>query len=140
MATSRETVERFVAALADRDLPAAMRLYAPAATWEVHTPGTDGRLDGPSEIAGRMDPWFTGRDGFTVARHRAIGDGPVVALQWELHWRDAQDGAPCVSHQSHVFEVVGGLIERHWLYCSGVRVYDLPAEGEDADVATAAPA
>jgi hypothetical protein len=134
MTSPRATVEQFVTALAARDLAAAMRLYAPAATWEVHVPDMDDLLDDPSAIAARMDPWFTGRDGFLVARHRVIGDGPELALQWELHWRDAHDGAPCVSHQTHVFEVADGLIERHWLYCAGVRVYDLPAEPEDADV------
>jgi hypothetical protein len=125
----RATVERFVEALGARDLAAAMALYDPEATWEVHVPGGDGLQEGVAEIAALMDPWFTGRDGFAIERWRLIGDGPVIALQWELHWRDAADGAPCISHQSHVFEVRDGLIQRHWLYCSGVRVFDLdPAE------------
>jgi limonene-1,2-epoxide hydrolase len=130
MREAKATIERFVAALGERDLAAAMALYHPDASWEVHVPGGDGLQEGVAEIAALMDPWFTGRAGFAVERSRIIGDGPTLALQWQLHWRDAADGAPCVSHQSHVFEVEDSLIRRHWLYCSGVRVYDLaPDDG-----------
>jgi hypothetical protein len=137
MRDERTTVERFVEALGRRDLAAAMTLYDPAATWEVHVPGGDGLQAGVDEIAALMEPWFTGRDGFAIERRRLVGDGPTIALQWELRWRDAADGAPCVSHQSHFFEVRDGLIQRHWLYCSGVRVFD-PAPADEATEGVAA--
>jgi ketosteroid isomerase-like protein len=116
------TVEQFVEALRRRDLAAVLALYAPDATWEVHVPGGDGLQHGPAEIADLMDPWFTGRAGFTIARHRLVSADSTWALQWELHWLDAVDGTPCTCHQSHFFEVRDGLIARHWLYCAGVRV------------------
>ena len=118
----RQTVERFVRALAERDQQAALALYEPAADWEVHVPGGDGLQHGVGEIGELLRPWFTGRDGFEVARYQLVDQGESVALRWELHWRDELDGAPCVSHQSHFFDVRNGRIHRHWLYCSGVRV------------------
>jgi limonene-1,2-epoxide hydrolase len=132
MSSEGAVVEQFVAALRQRDLARALALYSPTARWEVHVPSGDGLQQGVEEIAALLDPWFTGRDGFAVARYRIAGDGPVQALQWELHWRDAAGGAPCVSHQSHFFEVRGGRIEQHWLYCSGVRVADLMPADEPA--------
>jgi ketosteroid isomerase-like protein len=41
------TVERFIQALAARDLKATVDLYAADATWEVHVPGGDGLQQGP---------------------------------------------------------------------------------------------
>src|SRR2546423_9773812 len=60
----RQTVERFVRALAERDQQAALALYEPAADWEVHVPGGDGLQHGVGEIGELLRPWFTGRDGF----------------------------------------------------------------------------
>jgi ketosteroid isomerase-like protein len=133
MSDGRVTIERFVEALAARDLAAALALYEPEAVWEVHVPGGDGYQQGIEEIADLLDPWFTGRDGFEVARYRVVDQSDTVALQWELHWRDKEDGAPCISHQSHFFEVQDGRIHRHWLYCSGVRVYELEREHDGVE-------
>jgi ketosteroid isomerase-like protein len=127
------TVERFIQALRARDLQATLDTYAPDAVWEVHVPGGDGLQQGPDEIGQVLVPFYISRDGFEVARHRMIEHGETVALQCELHWRDEQDGAPCVSHQSHFFEVRDDRIQRHWLYCSGVRVYETPAAQESGD-------
>jgi limonene-1,2-epoxide hydrolase len=126
-------IEQFVEALRQRDLAAVLALYAPDATWEVHVPGGDGLQQGPAEIADLMDPWFTGRAGFTIARHRLVGADSTWALQWELRWRDAVDGEPCTCHQSHFFEVRDGLIACHWLYCAGVRVEAGARAPEPAD-------
>jgi len=63
-------------------------------------------------------------DGFEIAGYRLVSEGDLVALRWELHWRDDEDGAPCLSHQSHFFEVANDRIRRHWMYCSGVHVYE----------------
>ena len=119
-----ETVERFVDALRHRDLQAAVELYEPDAKWEVHVPGGDGEQVGTDQIADLMDPWFTARDGFEIAGYRLVSEGDLVALRWELHWRDDEGGAPCLSHQSHFFEVANDRIRRHWMYCSGVHVYE----------------
>lgn len=137
MSEARAAVERYVAALAARDLTAAMEIYAPDAIWEVHVPGDDGLQEGPAEIAALLELWFTGRDGFTVARHRLVEQDDILALQWQLAWRDEADGAPCTSHQSHFFAVRDGLIQQHWLYCSGVRVYEREPEQDEAAVEAA---
>src|SRR5436309_2267708 len=121
--SERATVERFVRALAARDQEGALALYEPQAEWEVHVPGGDGVQQGVGEIGELLRPWFTGRDGFEVAQYQLVDQDGTVALRWELHWRDELDGAPCVSHQSHFFDVRQTRIHRHWLYCSGVRVY-----------------
>ena len=125
-----QTVERFLQALGACDLEATLALYAPDAVWEVHVPGGDGLERGPEEIGQVLVPFYISRDGFEIARYRLVDQPGVVALQCELHWRDAEDGAPCISHQSHFFEVENGRIQRHWLYCSGVRVYE--AEHQDS--------
>jgi ketosteroid isomerase-like protein len=122
--TDTDVVERFLQALGARDLQATLAAYAPDAVWEVHVPGGDGYQRGRDEIADLLVPFYTSRDGLEIARYRLIDQGGMVALQCEIHWRDGHDGAPCVSHQSHFFEVSDGLIQRHWLYCSGVRVHD----------------
>jgi ketosteroid isomerase-like protein len=117
------TVERFIKALGARDLKGTLATYAPDAVWEVHVPGGDGLQRGVDEIGLLLAPYYIDRDGFDVAEYRILDRADTVALRCELHWLDARDGAPCVSHQSHFFEVRGGRIQRHWLYCSGVRVY-----------------
>jgi limonene-1,2-epoxide hydrolase len=122
MPSEVETVEKFVDALRHRDLQAATQLYEPNAVWEVHVPGGDGEQVGHEQIADLMDPWFTARDGFEIAGYRVISDGGLAALRWELHWRDEHHGAPCISHQSHFFEIAEDRIRRHWMYCSGVHV------------------
>ena len=118
------TVERFIRALGARDLKATLATYASDAVWDVHVPGGDGYQQGPDEIADLLIPFYISREGFEVAQYRMVDREGTVALQCELHWRDKKDGAPCVSHQSHFFEVQDGRIQRHWLYCSGVRVYE----------------
>jgi len=133
----RAIVERFVHALAARDQQAALGLYEPDAEWEVHVPGGDGLQRGVGQIGELLRPWFTGRDGFDIAEYQLVGQGTMVALRWELHWRDELEGAPCISHQSHFFDVRGGRIHRHWLYCSGVRVYQVADDHRHGDHSSA---
>jgi hypothetical protein len=130
MSDSIATIERLVNTLADQDLDATLQLYSPHATWEIHVPGWDALLRGHEQIASRYIPWFINRDGYEIVGYQVIGQGEVVALRWEQHWRDDRDGAPCTCHQSHFFDVREGLIERHWMYCSGVTVWEYEPETE----------
>lgn len=123
MNDARATIERLVEALAAQDLDATLDLYAPDARWEFHVPGWDDERQGREAIAAQLIPWFILRDGYEIAGYQLIQEGPVVALRWEQHWRDAGDGAPCTCHQSHFFDVEEGRIRRHWMYCSGVTAH-----------------
>ena len=106
---AREVTERFVA------------VYAPGAVWGVHVPGWDGLLTDAADIRA-LHASFFGREEFRIDRYQLVAEGNTVALRWSLGWRDRKDGAPCVSFQSHFFEVADGLIRRHGMYCAGVRV------------------
>jgi len=121
-ATTNLVAERFVAAIAARDLGAAMALYAPEATFEAHVPGWDVSVDEPADVSGLLDDFLIGRDGFRVLRYRVIGEEGAAALRCDLQWHDEEDGAPCLCYQSHFFEVAGDRIRYHHMYCAGVRV------------------
>ena len=124
MATAEhDVVERFVAALAARDGAAATALYAPEARFEVHVPDWDPVVEGPAEIGELLQGFFIGRDGFRVARSEILAEGPAAALNFDLEWRAADDGAPCLCFQSHAFTIAAGQIQQHRMYCAGVRVF-----------------
>jgi hypothetical protein len=124
MATmERAVVERFVAALAARDRGAATTLYTPDAQFEAHVPGWDPVVEGPAEIGDLLQDFFIGRDGFRVIRSEIVAEGPMAALNCDLQWRAAEDGAPCLCFQSHAFAVEAGQIRLHRMYCAGVRVF-----------------
>ncbi len=124
MVTSERTVvERFVAALAARDREAATALYAPDALFEAHVPGWDPIVEGPMEIGELLEDFFIGRDGFRVGRSEIVADGPMAALNFDLEWRAAGDGAPCLCFQGHAFALADGRIRLHRMYCPGVRVF-----------------
>src|SRR5215208_1398429 len=125
IADSRGVVERFVELIAAQDLDGLVALYAPDALWEVHVPGWDGVASRSEEARDFHHGFFVQNwDVFTVDDYRLIADGDAVALRWTLSWRDRQDGAHRVSFQSHVFEVVNGLIHRHHMYYAGGRALD----------------
>ena len=121
--TERAVVERFVAALVVRDRAAATALYAPDAQFEAHVPGWDPVVEGPSEIGDLLDDFFIGRDGFRVDRSEILAEGQLASLNFDLQWRSAEDGAPCLSFQSHAFALRDGQIRLHRMYCAGVRVF-----------------
>src|SRR5688572_22247074 len=121
--TERAVVERFVAALASRDRAAATALYASDAQFEVHVPGWDPVVEGPGEIGDLLDDFFIGRDGFKVNRSEILAEGQTAALNFDLQWRAAEDGAPCLCFQSHAFALADGQIHLHRMYCAGVRVF-----------------
>lgn len=121
--TERAVVEQFVAALAARDRWAAMALYTPDALFEAHVPGWDPVVEGPDEIGELLDGFFIERDDFRVSRSEIVADGPMAALNFDLQWRAAEDGAPCLCFQSHAFAVEAGQIRLHRMYCAGVRVF-----------------
>jgi ketosteroid isomerase-like protein len=121
--TERTVVERFVAALAARDRAAAMTLYAPEAHFEAHVPDWDPIAEGPAAIGELLQGFFIGRDGFRVARSEILAEGPAAALNFDLEWCAADDGAPCLCFQSHAFTIAAGQIQRHRMYCAGVRVF-----------------
>jgi len=118
-----ETVKQFVRLMEQQDLAGVVALYAPDALWEVHVPGWDDLLDDPRDMFALHQDFF-GRDQFRIDRHQLIGSGDSVALNWDLGWRDRAHGLPAASFQSHVFDVHGGRIHRHRMYCAGVRVYE----------------
>jgi ketosteroid isomerase-like protein len=121
--TERAVVERFVAALAARDREAAIALYTPDALFEAHVPGWDPVVEGPGEIGELLEDFFIGRDDFRVNRSEIVADGPMAALNFDLQWRAAEDGAPCLCFQSHAFALADGRIQLHRMYCAGVRVF-----------------
>jgi hypothetical protein len=129
-ATTISAIDRFVEALAARDLPAAVDLYAPAAVFEPHVPGWDGVTDDRDEIGEWLDSFFISRDGFRVVDREIIRQGDVVALRVVLRWRDADAGLPCLCFQSHFFDLDDERIRTHRMYCAGVRVADLEADGQ----------
>jgi len=121
-ASGSAVVERFVRALAGRDLGATLALYAPDALFEVHVPGWDALVEEPAEIGELLQDFFIGREGFRVSQHQILGEGRTAAQRVNLEWRDAEDGAPCVCFQSHFFETEEGAVHLHRMYCAGVRV------------------
>ena len=118
---AREVVERFVRAMEHQDLAAVVALYAPDAAWEVHVPGWDAAVTDRAELR-ELHEGFFGRDEFRVEGCQLVEEGTTMALRWGLTWRDREDGAPCLSFQSHFCEVAGDRIRRHRMYCTGVRV------------------
>jgi ketosteroid isomerase-like protein len=120
---ANSTVHQLIEALQEQDLDAALALYASDAEWEIHVPGWDTDRVGQEEIAERLVPWFMQRDNYEVVGYSLIEQGNTVALRWEQHWTDGEDGAPCTCHQSHFFEVNHGLVRRHWMYCAGVMAH-----------------
>ncbi|GEM_PF-6694700 len=122
LAISDSVPERFVAALKERDLRAAMALYVPDARFEAHVPGWDVLVDQPAEIGALLDDFLIGRDAFRVLRYQIVREGETAALRCDLQWRDAEDGAPCRCYQSHFFDLAGEQICFHTMYCAGVRV------------------
>ena len=121
--THRAVIERFVAALVARDRAAATALYAPDAQFEAHVPGWDPVVEGPGEIGILLDDFFIGRDDFRVSRSEILAEGQMAALNFDLEWRAAEDGAPCFCFQSHAFALADGQIRLHRMYCAGVRVF-----------------
>ena len=117
------TVHQLIEALQGQDLEAALALYAPDAEWEIHVPGWDTDRTGREEIAERLIPWFMQREAYEIAGYALMEQGNRVALRWEQHWNDSEDGAPCTCHQGHFFEVADGLIQRHWMCCAGVTAH-----------------
>jgi ketosteroid isomerase-like protein len=121
----RDVVARFVELIAAQDLDGLVSLYAPNALWEVHVPGWDGSASCPADLIDLHHGFFVqNRDAFAVDGYQILADGDSVALRWTLSWRDRQDGAHCVSFQSHFFDIANGQIHRHHMYCAGVRAYD----------------
>jgi ketosteroid isomerase-like protein len=129
--TTRDTVTRFVELMEDQDLSGVVDLYAPGAVWEVHVPGWDGVVTESGEMLSLHEEFF-GRVDFAVDGYQLIESGNSAALRWDLSWRDREDGGARVSFQSHFFEIDGGRILRHRMYCAGVRIAGGAAE-EDAN-------
>lgn len=123
MAAGQAVVEQFVAALAARDHAAATTLYAPEARFEVHVPDWDPIVEGPEAIGELLQGFFTRRDDFRIARSEILAEGSAAALNFDLEWRAADDGAPCLCFQSHAFTIIAGQIRLHRMYCAGVRVF-----------------
>jgi ketosteroid isomerase-like protein len=125
IAEPRQVVERFVELIAAQDLDGLVSLYGPDAIWEVHVPGWDGSASRPADLFDLHHGFFVqNRDNFAVENHGVIADGDTIALRWTLSWRDRQDGAHCISFQSHFFDVTSGRIRRHHMYCAGVRAHE----------------
>jgi ketosteroid isomerase-like protein len=129
-ATTTSVIDSFVEALAARDLPAAVDLYAPTAIFEPHVPGWDGVTDDRDEIGDWLDSFFISRDSFRVVDRDIVRQGDVVALRIVMRWRDADAGRPCLCFQSHFFDLDDERIRVHRMYCAGVRVADLEADGQ----------
>lgn len=125
----RSVIDGFVEALAARDLPAAVALYAPAAIFESHVPDWDGVTDDRAEISAWLDSFFIRRDGFRVVDRAIVRQGDVAALRIVMRWHNADDGRPCLCFQSHFFDLDAEHIRVHRMYCSGVRVADNAAPG-----------
>lgn len=130
MATATTSViGRYVDALAARDLPATLSLYAPGAVFEPHVPGWDGVTDDRDEIGAWLDSFFISRDGFRVVDREIIRQGDVAALRIVMRWRDVDGGHPCLCFQSHFFDLDDERIRVHRMYCVGVRVADVETPG-----------
>jgi ketosteroid isomerase-like protein len=127
--TASRVIDGFVAALAARDLGAAVDLYAPEAVFEPHVPGWDGATTDRAEIGAWLDDFFVSRDGFRVEEQQIIRQGDVAALRIVMTWREAETGAPCLCFQSHFFDLDGEHIRVHRMYCAGVRVADVETPG-----------
>jgi ketosteroid isomerase-like protein len=122
--TPREVIECFVRLMAAGDIEAIVALYAPNACWDAHVPGWDTTAGQPAEFRRLHEDFFVaGRDDFSVDGYQIVAEGDSVALRWDLSWRDRDDGAHCVSFQSHFFTLHAGRIGRHEMYCAGVRAY-----------------
>ena len=130
MHDARQTIERYVDALAAQDFDAALGCFAPDAVWEHHTPGWDAQSVGHEEIAARLYPWFIAREQYEIVGYDLVDHGETVALRWEQHWRNPGDGYPCTCHQSHFFQVTDGQIQRQWMYCAGVTVWEPAPDSE----------
>ena len=123
MATAENsTIERFVQALGDRSVASALELYRPGAVFEPHVPGWDGLTDDRDEMGALLHDFFTSRDGFRVVDRQIIRQGDIAALRFDLRWRDADSGEPCLCFQSHFFELEDERIRLHRMYCAGVRI------------------
>ena len=120
---ARHVVERFIEHIAAQNLDGLVSLYGPYALWEAHVPGWDGSASHPTDLREFHFGFFVrNRDAFTVEDYDLLDGGDRIALRWTLSWRDRQDGAHCISFQSHFFDVTDGRIDRHHMYCAGVRV------------------
>jgi ketosteroid isomerase-like protein len=132
-AIATSVIDRFVEALAARDLAAAVDLYAPAAVFEPHVPGWDGVTDDRDEIGAWLDSFFISRESFRVVDREIVRQGDVAALRIVMRWRDADAGRPCLCFQSHFFDLDDEGIRLHRMYCAGVRVEDLETDGHASE-------
>lgn len=119
---AQAVIERFVELMERQALAGIVELYRPDAAWEVHVPGWDALLTDPTEMLD-LHASFFGRLEFRIDRYELTAEGDRVALNWDLGWRDRENGLPAASFQSHHFDVRDGRIARHRMYCAGVRIH-----------------
>jgi hypothetical protein len=104
------------------DVPGAVALYAPDATFGFHIPSGDGVYSGAEGVAAAVDRFFIiDREDFRMWDVETVADLDSAAVRFTMSWIDANDGARCTCYQSHHFSLDGDRIARQEMFCAGVR-------------------